>query len=143
MVGFGQGTRKAIAAIALAFLIVGGALFGFILLGVGIPDSGKLQVVASLYPLAYFSGQIGGDRVNVYTLIPDNVEPHSFEPTPVDLLVVSKAEILVFNGEGFEPWIQDFLNPGFCCPSENIGEIRLKIFKIKMAVRIAGLEARS
>lgn len=110
MVVFGQGTRKAIAAIVLAFLIVGGALFGFILLGVGIPDSGKLHVVASFYPLAYFSSQIGGDRVNVYTLIPDNVEPHSFEPTPVDLLVVSKAEVLVFNGEGFEPWIQDFIS---------------------------------
>ena len=48
MVRFGQGTRKVIAAIALAFLIVGGALFGFILLGVGIPDSGKLQVVAAI-----------------------------------------------------------------------------------------------
>ncbi len=110
MVALSQGTRKAIAAIILVVLIVGGATLGFILLGVGSSTSNKMQVVASFYPLSYFSSQIGGDRVDVHTLIPDNVEPHSFEPTPVDLMIVSKAKILVFNGEGFEPWIQSFVS---------------------------------
>jgi ABC-type Zn uptake system ZnuABC Zn-binding protein ZnuA len=110
MTAFNRGTRKAIAAILLVVLIVGGAILGFLLLGVGSPDSGKMQVVASFYPLYYFSSQIGGDRVDVHTLIPDNVEPHSFEPTPVDLMIVSKAKVLVYNGEGFEPWIQSFVS---------------------------------
>ena len=106
----GQETRKVIAAVILVVLIVGGAIFGFILLGVGSPNSNKMQVVASFYPLYYFSSQIGGDRVDVHTLIPDNVEPHSFEPTPVDLVMVSKAKIFVYNGEGFEPWISSFIS---------------------------------
>ncbi len=110
MMALRQETRKAVAAIVLVILIVGGAIFGFFLLGVGSSDSNKMQVVASFYPLYYFSSQIGGDRVDVHTLIPDNVEPHSFEPTPVDLMMVSKAKIIVYNGEGFEPWIQDFLS---------------------------------
>jgi zinc transport system substrate-binding protein len=105
----GQGTRKAIASILLVVLILGGTVFGFILLGVASPSSNKMQVVASFYPLYYFSSQIGGDRVDVHTLIPDNVEPHSFEPTPVDLIMVSKAKIIVYNGEGFEPWISSFV----------------------------------
>ncbi len=110
MTAFGQGTRKAIAVIVLIVLILGGTIFGFVLLGVGSPNSNKMQVVASFYPLYYFSSQIGGDRVEVHTLIPDNVEPHSFEPTPVDLIMVSKAKILVYNGEGFEPWISSFVS---------------------------------
>jgi ABC-type Zn uptake system ZnuABC Zn-binding protein ZnuA len=110
MVGLSQGMRKAIATVILLVLIVGGAIFGFILLGVGSSNSSKMQVVASFYPLYYFSSQIGGDRVSVHALIPDNVEPHSFEPTPVDLMIVSKAKILVYNGEGFEPWIQNFIS---------------------------------
>jgi hypothetical protein len=107
---FEQGTRKAIAAMILVALMLGGTIFGFILLGVTIPNSNKMQVVASFYPLYYFSSQIGGDRVDVHTLIPDNVEPHSFEPTPVDLMMVSKAKIIVYNGEGFEPWISSFIS---------------------------------
>jgi zinc transport system substrate-binding protein len=110
MKAFDQGTRKAIAAIILVVLILGGTIFSFILLGVASPNSNKMQVVASFYPLYYFSSQIGGDRVDVHTLIPDNVEPHSFEPTPVDLIMVSKAKILVYNGEGFEPWISSFVS---------------------------------
>ena len=110
MKSLGQGTRKAIAAITLVVLILGGTVFGFILLGVASPNSNKMQIVASFYPLFYFSSQIGGDRVDVHTLIPDNVEPHSFEPTPVDLIMVSKAKILVYNGEGFEPWISSFIS---------------------------------
>jgi zinc transport system substrate-binding protein len=110
MKAFDQGTRKAIAAIILVVLILGGTIFSFILLGVASPNSNKMQVVASFYPLYYFSSQIGGDRVDVHTLIPDNVEPHSFEPTPVDLIMVSKAKILVYNGEGFEPWINSFIS---------------------------------
>jgi zinc transport system substrate-binding protein len=110
MKAFNQGTRKAIAAIILVVLILGGTIFSFILLGVASPNSNKMQVVASFYPLYYFSSQIGGDRVDVHTLIPDNVEPHSFEPTPVDLIMVSKAKIIVYNGEGFEPWIGSFIS---------------------------------
>lgn len=101
--------RKGIASVILVAMMVGGAILGFMLLGVGTANSNKMQVVASFYPLYYFSSQIGGDRVDVHTLIPDNVEPHSFEPTPVDLIIVSRAKILVYNGEGFEPWINNFV----------------------------------
>jgi zinc transport system substrate-binding protein len=110
MVEFSKGVRKAVATLILVALLVGGAVLGFVLLGVGSPTSDKMQVVASFYPLYYFSSQIGGERADVHSLIPDNVEPHSFEPTPVDLMIVSKARILVYNGEGFEPWMTNFIS---------------------------------
>ncbi|MDD1743712.1 MAG: zinc ABC transporter substrate-binding protein [Methanomassiliicoccales archaeon] len=110
MVEFSKGARKAVATLIIVALLVGGAVLGFVLLGVGSPTSDKMQVVASFYPLYYFSSQIGGERAEVRSLIPDNVEPHSFEPTPVDLMIVSKARILVYNGEGFEPWMTNFIS---------------------------------
>lgn len=72
-------------------------------------NDGKLSVVASFYPLYYFSSQIGGERANVHSLVPDNTEPHAWEPRPSDLIRVQESQIFVYNGAGFEPWITDFL----------------------------------
>jgi zinc transport system substrate-binding protein len=43
--------------------------------------SGKLNIVASFYPIYEFVKQVGGDKVSVSSLIPIGVEPHDFEPT--------------------------------------------------------------
>lgn len=72
-------------------------------------DSGRLNVVASFYPLYYFSSEIGKDMADVSMLIPDNSEPHSWEPSPSDILKINRADVLVYNGEGFEPWIETVL----------------------------------
>jgi zinc transport system substrate-binding protein len=39
-----------------------------------------LDVVASFYPMADFAEKIGGDRVNVTTMVPSGAEPHDWEP---------------------------------------------------------------
>ena len=68
-------------------------------------DDGRLRVVATFYPLYYFAQQVGGDRVHVDSLIPFNSEPHSWEPSPADIIKVDKARVFVYNGAGFEPWV--------------------------------------
>lgn len=68
-------------------------------------DDGRLRVVATFYPLYYFAQQVGGDRVHVDSLIPFNSEPHSWEPSPADIIRVDKARVFVHNGAGFEPWV--------------------------------------
>jgi zinc transport system substrate-binding protein len=77
--------------------------------GVLAPDDGKLKVVASFYPLAYFAGEIGGEKANVELLMPENSEPHAWEPGTSDILKVDRADIFIYNGGGFEPWVDDFL----------------------------------
>lgn len=72
-------------------------------------ESGKMRVVASFYPLYYFSSEIGKDRVDASMLIPDNAEPHAWDPTPSDLMKVIGAKVVVYNGQSFEPWMQNFL----------------------------------
>lgn len=68
-------------------------------------DDGRLRVVATFYPLYYFAQQVGGDRVHVDSLIPFNSEPHSWEPSPADIIKVDKARVFVYNGAGIEPWV--------------------------------------
>jgi zinc transport system substrate-binding protein len=69
-----------------------------------------LSVVTTFYPLYYFTQQIAGDKATVTMLIPDNVEPHTWEPTISDIITVSNARVFVYNGAGFEPWVNNVLS---------------------------------
>jgi len=41
----------------------------------------RLKIVASFYPIYEFVKRVGGNNINITTLIPIGVEPHNFEPT--------------------------------------------------------------
>jgi zinc transport system substrate-binding protein len=88
----------------LAMLILGGGALGFSAVSGPKEDTSKLQVTASFYPLYFFSSEIGGNRTQVHQLIPDNAEPHSWQPKPSDVFKVRASAVFVFNGAGFEPW---------------------------------------
>ncbi len=67
-------------------------------------QEGKIRVTASFYPMAEFARQVGGDRVQVTTLISPGVEPHDYDPTPRDVAGIHQSRLFIFNGAGFEPW---------------------------------------
>ncbi len=69
-----------------------------------------LRVAASFYPMADFAGKIGGDQVSVTVLVPSGTEPHDWEPSPADIVTLSRADVFVFNGAGMEHWVEDVLN---------------------------------
>lgn len=66
-------------------------------------------VVATIYPLAEFARRIGGDRIVVRTLVPAGTEAHDFEPGPQDVAAIGRARLLIYNGAGFEPWVERLL----------------------------------
>lgn len=71
----------------------------------------KITVVASFFPIYEFAKQVGGDRVNVITLIPAGVEPHDYEPTIQQLRQAEGADVVFYNGLGFEDsWIDMVTN---------------------------------
>jgi zinc transport system substrate-binding protein len=61
-------------------------------------------VAASIAPLADFARQVGGDWVQVITLLPPGASPHTYELTPAQVEQVAKARLLVLNGVGLEYW---------------------------------------
>lgn len=69
----------------------------------------KVNVVTSFYPLYDFITKIGGEHVNVVNLVPVGVEPHEWSPKPRDMSNITKADMFIYNGAGFEGWVDDFL----------------------------------
>jgi zinc transport system substrate-binding protein len=67
----------------------------------------KVKVVASFYPIYDFVQKIGGDRVEVSSIIPPGVEPHDWEPTIQQRLEAKSSDMIVYNGAGFEKWIEE------------------------------------
>ncbi|MDY6959026.1 MAG: zinc ABC transporter substrate-binding protein [Halobacteriota archaeon] len=65
-------------------------------------DTGKVDVVVSILPLSEFVDKVGGERVNVAVMIPPGATPHTYEPTPSQLVGVSEAELFVKVGSGVE-----------------------------------------
>ncbi|NEW06240.1 zinc ABC transporter substrate-binding protein [Paenibacillus sp. SYP-B3998] len=103
---------RKMAVIYIGILI----LFGIVLAGCGSASSskaeivqGKVNVVTSFYPLYDFARHIGGEYVNVINLVPAGVEPHDWSPKSRDLKNMTKAQLFVYQGAGFEGWVQDFL----------------------------------
>lgn len=69
-----------------------------------VPDDGKLKVAVTFDALKEFTQAVGGDKVDVYTLIPDGTEPHEFQPTTKTIKRLGQSQLFVYNGLGMEPW---------------------------------------
>ena len=65
----------------------------------------RLNVVASFSILGDFVRNVGGDRVNVTTLVGPNSDAHVYVPTPADAKKVADAKLVFVNGLGFEGWM--------------------------------------
>lgn len=68
--------------------------------------SEKLRVYSSFYVMTDFVEKIGGEKVDVKTLVPAGVEPHDWEPEATDMAALEKADVLVYNGAGMEHWVE-------------------------------------
>lgn len=73
-------------------------------------DDGRLQVVCTVFPYYDFARQIGGDDVDVTLLVAAGKETHSFEPTPLDVITLSEADVFLYNGGESEAWVDDILS---------------------------------
>lgn len=97
--------RPSLAAVAgLGLLLTGCA---------GAPSSapsqsadGTIEVVASTNVYGDIVSDIGGDKVHVTSIITrTSQDPHSYEATTQDKLVISKAQVVVQNGGGYDDFI--------------------------------------
>jgi zinc/manganese transport system substrate-binding protein len=65
----------------------------------------KVTAVASFSILGDMVKQVGGDRVEVATLVGPDGDAHVYEPTPADAKTLADSKILFVNGLGFEGWM--------------------------------------
>jgi zinc/manganese transport system substrate-binding protein len=64
-----------------------------------------LKVIASFSILGDFVRNVGGDRVDVTTLVGPDSDAHVYAPTPRDAKRIAEARLIVVNGFGFEGWL--------------------------------------
>lgn len=64
-----------------------------------------LNVVSSFSVLGDITRQVGGEHVHVDSLVAPDGDPHTFEPSPKDSALLSKADVVVVNGLGLEGWL--------------------------------------
>ncbi len=69
-------------------------------------NSGRIKVIATIFPQYDFAKKIGGDKVDVSLLLTPGTETHSYEPTPQDIINVNKASLFIYTGENMEPWAE-------------------------------------
>jgi zinc/manganese transport system substrate-binding protein len=65
-----------------------------------------LKVVASFTVIADFAKNVGGDRVNITTIVGPNGDAHVYEPTPADAVAMAGADVVLVNGLHFEGFLQ-------------------------------------
>ena len=73
------------------------------------PETKKLRIVTTLFPLYDFAKNIGGEHADVSLLLPPGVESHSFEPKPDDIVKINKAGVFIYTGKHMEPWAEKIL----------------------------------
>jgi len=69
----------------------------------------SLRIVTSTSVFADFARQVGGERVEVSSIVPAGADPHTYEPTPREARDIALADILVVNGFGLELWLEKLL----------------------------------
>ena len=65
----------------------------------------RLNVVASFSILGDFVRAVGGDRVNVTTLVGPDSDVHVYTPAPSDAKRIADAKLVIVNGLGLEGWL--------------------------------------
>ena len=93
-------TKPYVILIALALLVPGVALQAS-----PAAAAEKTKVVATFSILGDLVAQVGGDRIDVSTLVDPDGDAHVYSPTPADAKTVKGAKLVFVNGLGFEGWI--------------------------------------
>jgi len=71
--------------------------------------AGSLSVVATTSIVADVVRQVGGESIEVTTLLPLGADPHAFQPAPRDMALVADAGVIFANGAGLEEFLEPLI----------------------------------
>lgn len=72
--------------------------------------SDKLSIVTTIFPYYDFVKNIVGDKAEVTLLLSPGTEPHSYEPSPSDIINIENCDLFIYNGGESDEWVNDVLH---------------------------------
>ncbi|MEH7085874.1 zinc ABC transporter substrate-binding protein [Neobacillus drentensis] len=66
----------------------------------------QLTIYTTVFPLEYFTSQIGGKYVNVNTIYPPGADEHTFEPSQKDMMGLADSDLFFYIGLGLEGFVE-------------------------------------
>ncbi|WP_345241268.1 metal ABC transporter solute-binding protein, Zn/Mn family [Pontibacillus salipaludis] len=67
-------------------------------------ETNKLTIYTTLFPLQDFAERIGGEHVEVESILPAGANPHTFEPTTKMMVELAEADAFIYNGANLEAY---------------------------------------
>ncbi|MDQ0231118.1 metal ABC transporter solute-binding protein, Zn/Mn family [Metabacillus malikii] len=65
-------------------------------------SDGKLKIYTTIYPLEDFAKKIGGEYVNVESILPSGADAHTYEPTTKMMVDIANSDGFIYSGVGIE-----------------------------------------
>lgn len=69
-----------------------------------------IKVITTAFVGYDLARQVGGDDVNVSLLLPVGAESHTYEPTPRDIINISKCDLFIYVGGESESWVDELIS---------------------------------
>ena len=66
----------------------------------------QTKVVATFSILGDMVGEVGGEHIDLTTIVGPDGDAHVYQPTPQDAAAVAEADVLIINGLEFEGWLE-------------------------------------
>lgn len=101
--------------------------------------SGKLKVVTTYSIIYDMVKQIGGDKVEIHSLVPIGANPHEYDPLPKDVMKMTDADMVFYNGLNLEEggaWFKKLLK------TANKSEKDAPVYKVSEGVEAIYLETK-
>ncbi len=85
-----------------------------------------LQIYTTLFPIKDFAEKIGGNHVEVESILPAGSDAHTFEPTAKMMVRIAEADAFIYNGGGVETFAEKI--------SESLKDEKVKIVEAAKGV---------
>lgn len=72
-------------------------------------ENGKIKIVSTIFPYYDFARNIAGDKADVKMLLSPGNEPHSYDPSPSDIVSIENCDIFIYNGGESDEWVEGVL----------------------------------
>lgn len=95
------------------------------LVGCGNDEAKEISVVATLFPQYDFTRNIAGENADVTLLLDFGTDSHSYDPTPMDILKIAKADLFIYTGDNMELWAKKLLESADIAQAIESGSLKV------------------